>query len=72
MAFRDRQEAGAALAALLTGYADRPDVIDAVLADNYRVGADLDWRLQRAAETADAAEYRQALLDLRVARSDKH
>ncbi|GAA3229271.1 phosphoribosyltransferase [Dactylosporangium siamense] len=27
MAFRDRQEAGAALAALLTGYADRPDVI---------------------------------------------
>lgn len=27
MAFRDRQEAGAALAALLTGYADRPEVI---------------------------------------------
>ncbi|MDG6101293.1 phosphoribosyltransferase [Dactylosporangium aurantiacum] len=27
MAFRDRQEAGAALAELLTGYADRPDVI---------------------------------------------
>ena len=31
-------------------YADRPDVIDTVLADNYRSGADLDWRLQRAAE----------------------
>ncbi len=27
MAFRDRQEAGAALAALLTGYADQPEVI---------------------------------------------
>ncbi|MET7418029.1 phosphoribosyltransferase family protein [Dactylosporangium sp. NPDC005555] len=27
MAFRDRQEGGAALAALLTGYTDRPDVI---------------------------------------------
>ena len=33
-------------------YADRPDVIDAVLADNYRSGSDLDWRLQRAAEAA--------------------
>jgi hypothetical protein len=44
-------------------YADRPDVIDAVLADNYRSGSDLDWRLQRAAEAADNAEYRQAMLD---------
>ena len=44
-------------------YADRPDVIDAVLADNYRSGSDLDWRLQRAAEAADHAEYRQAMLD---------
>jgi ParB/Sulfiredoxin domain len=44
-------------------YADRPDVIDAVLADTYRSGSDLDWRLQRAAEAADHAEYRQALLD---------
>jgi hypothetical protein len=44
-------------------FADRPDVIDAVLADNYRSGSDLDWRLQRAAEAADNAQYRQALLD---------
>ena len=49
-------------------YADRPDVIDAVLADNYRSGSDLDWRLQRAAEALDAAEYRQAMLDQCAAR----
>ena len=44
-------------------YADRPAVIEAVLADNYRSGSDLDWRLQRAAEAIEAAEHRQAMLD---------
>ncbi len=44
-------------------YADRPDDIDVVLTDNYRSGSDLDWRLQRAAEAADNAECRQAMLD---------
>jgi len=44
-------------------YADQPAVIDAVLADNYRSGSDLDWRLQRAATELDAQQYRQQLLD---------
>ena len=35
-------------------YADQPNVFDVVLADNYRSGADLDWRLERAAQRLEA------------------
>lgn len=35
-------------------HADRADVIDAVLHDNYRSGSDLAWRLQRAERQLDA------------------
>lgn len=35
-------------------HAERPEVIDTVLNDNYRSGADLAWRLQRAEQKLDA------------------
>ena len=46
-------------------YADRPDVIDAVLADNYRSGSDLDWRPDPTPRPLDDLDLELARLQRR-------